>query len=82
MNYKSIEEMKNVDIKSVNPNELVDLESIMVSNQHSKEERINNYIEQIKNPYCFRVGKIIVKVDFTEGGRTFQENLESALKAM
>jgi hypothetical protein len=45
-------------------------------------ERIKDFIRQIKNPYCYRVGKTIVKVSYAEDGDSFEDRLESLLMKM
>lgn len=75
----TLEEMKNVDIRTVDPAGLVDIRDVTVSPEQSREERILNFVRQVGNPYCFRVGKVAVKVSYTEGGATLDERLESLL---
>ncbi|WP_144363378.1 DUF6870 family protein [Clostridium porci] len=74
--------MKDVDIRTVNRNELVDLNTVVIDENQSVEERLESFIEQIKNPYCFRVGDIAVKVVYKENGPTFQQNFEEMLLTM
>ena len=31
------------------------------------------FLQQIKNPYCFRVGDVVVNVAYTEGGPTLND---------
>lgn len=78
----SKEELRSVDLHTIDPNSLVDIRKIKIEESAPKEQRIESYLKQVKNPYCFKVGKVVVKVSFTEGGGTFQEHLETALKAM
>lgn len=63
------EKLKSVDVRKVNPNELTDIMSILEdeNNFENKEIRMKNFIDNVKNPYCFMVGDIIVKSIFTEG---------------
>ena len=57
----SIEEMKSIDIRTVDQETLVDINTIEIDEDLPKKEKIAEFIRQIKNPYCFRVGKMIVK---------------------
>lgn len=79
---EEIQKMKDVDIRTVNRNELVDLNTVVIDENQSVEERLESFIEQIKNPYCFRVGDIAVKVVYKENGPTFQQNFEEMLLTM
>ena len=79
---EEIQKMKDVGIRTVNRNELVDLNTVVIDENQSVEERLESFIEQIKNPYCFRVGDIAVKVVYKENGPTFQQNFEEMLLTM
>lgn len=51
----NVEKMKNLDIRTVDPKELVERQSVKVDMKLPREERIKQYIKQyikqIKNPY-------------------------------
>lgn len=79
---EKIQKMKDVDIRTVNCSQLVDLNTVVIDENQSVEERLESFIEQIKNPYCFRVGDIAVKVIYKENGPTFQQNFEEMLLTM
>ena len=61
----TLEQMKNIDIREVDINDLVDIRDIKINEEKSKEERIRDFIKQVGNPYCYRVGKVVVKLNFT-----------------
>lgn len=63
---QELEAMKNVDVKTVNPDTLVDIRDVKVNVDLPKKERILDLINQIKNPYCFKCGDVIVKVTFED----------------
>lgn len=44
--------------------ELVDIRTIHVDKNLPKEERIKEYIRQIKNPYRFKCGNFVVTAEF------------------
>ena len=74
--------MKEVDIRTVERCQLVDLNSVDIDEAATIAERMEDFIRQIKNPYCFRVGDIAVKVVYKEEGPTFQQNFEEMLLSM
>lgn len=77
---EKLNELKNIDINKVDINTLVDIRDIKV-NQHLRQpERILRYIEEVKNPYCFRYGDYTVKVSFTESGKTLNDCLKLYLE--
>lgn len=79
INREQWQEMKNVDIRTVKKEDLVDLNSVHIDESKPIENRIEDFVQQIKNPYCFRVGDIAVKVVYQENGPTFQQNFEEML---
>lgn len=79
---EEIQKMKDIDIRTVNRSQLVDLNTIVIDENQPVEERLESFVEQIKNPYCFRVGDIVVKVVYKENGPTFQQNFEEMLLTM
>ena len=46
------EAMKAVDIRSVDPSELVDLSTVQIDSSLPVRERVQSYLKQVKNPYC------------------------------
>lgn len=68
-----ISELANVDIEAVNKEELVDVSNFIFDTTVPQEQRAEQVIEAVKNPYCFRVGEMGVKLEFTEHAPTLQE---------
>ena len=66
----TIEEMKAVDIRTVDPKTLVDVTTIKIDENLSKEERVAEFLRQVKNPYCFSVGDVVVKNVYSTDGVT------------
>jgi len=79
MSMYDFEKMKNTDTETVNKEELVDIQTVSVDKNLSKEERIAEFIRQIKNPYCFKCGKFTVRARYAENGPTLEECLQSVL---
>ncbi len=61
---------------SVNITELVDIQDVHVDQNLTKEERVAEFVRQIRNPYCFKCGKFIVHARYAEDG----DSLEDCLK--
>lgn len=60
-------------------NSLVDIRDVKIDTSAPVPERIKSYIEQVKNPYYFRVGDVAVHVSYAENGPSLQEILEGYL---
>jgi mevalonate kinase len=65
-----------MEIKSVDRASLIDIKSVTIDKSLPIEKRMRQYLEQIKNPYCFLCGKTPVKVTFSEVGKTLDEAIK------
>ena len=79
---EKVEEWKNVDVREVDMDTLVDIRDVNIDMDWPREKRIEEYIRQIKNPYCFKVGKVAVKVEFSEGDATFEDRVKEYLESL
>ncbi len=71
--------LKQIDICEIDKNELVNIKDICVDTKKSLSDRISEFVEKVKNPYCFRVGDIAVKVEFENTEVTFEQRFENLL---
>ena len=81
MALPSLEELKKMaqtDIREVDRSQLVDIDSVKINTDLPVEERVKDYLLQIKNPYCYLSHGIIVKISF-RGKRTLEECLKSCV---
>lgn len=78
----SLEAMKAVDVRTVDPSTLVDINDVKINADLPKNERILDFIRQIKNPYCFKCGKIVVKASFADTDVTVEDALENYLLSL
>ena len=58
---------------------LVDIQDVSVDPNLPKEERIREFVRQIKNPYCFKCGKFTVRAQFAPDGPSLEECLKQIL---
>lgn len=79
MTAEDLEEMKNVDLCSVDRNSLVDLQDIKIDQNLPIEQRVKDFVAKVKNPYCFKVGDVVVKVAFNQEGNSFEEQFGKML---
>lgn len=77
---EELQEMAAVDIRTVDKNTLVDLDDVEIHTELSPEERIADYIHQVKNPYCHISNGMIVKISFA-GKDTLEECLSRCISA-
>ena len=70
--------LSEVDIRTVDRSSLVDAESVKINTELSTEERIADYIRQIKNPYCYLYKGMVVKISFS-GKRKLEDCMKDSL---
>lgn len=71
---EKLAEMRSVDIRTVDPDTLVDIKDVHINKDLPPYERVRDYIRQVKNPYCYKSHGVIVKLNFT-GTATMEELL-------
>lgn len=62
--------------------QLVDIRDVKIDRSLPSEERIKSFIEQIKNPYQFKVGSTVVKVSFANTQNTITDNFINMIASM
>jgi hypothetical protein len=78
---KSLKDMQSIDVRTVDAGTLRDIQNVSVNRDFPKEERIQSYLQQIGNPYCFRYGKYVVKLSFSDSGKTLEDCLLAYLRS-
>ena len=78
---EQIHAMRDVDVRTVDPNTLRDIRDVKVNTSLPKRERILDFIRQIGNPYCYRHGKYVVKVSFTDTDVTLEDRMLSYIRS-
>ena len=74
--------MKENDETTADLSSLVDIRDVKVDRSLPVEDRIRSYVEQVKNPYCFRVGDVKVRVSFASNGRTLNDSFTDMLTSL
>lgn len=57
--------MSQIDVETVDKDILVDIRDVNIDLNLSIDERRKQFLEQIKNPYCFKCGDIVIKLVFS-----------------
>lgn len=79
MNQLILSNMRDTDVRTVDPATLADIRDVTVNTSLPREERLLDYLSQIKNPYCFKCGKTVVKISFADTQVTLEDRLEKYL---
>ena len=61
---------------------LVDIRDVRIDRSLPVEERMKSYVEQIKNPYMFKVGNTIVRVSYANTTQTINDNFVNLLMTL
>ena len=78
LNYFDLINLKTAAIADYSKDSLVDLRDVKIDSGKSVPEKMNDYFEQIKNPYLFKVGDMRVKLSFG-GERSFTDALGAVI---
>ena len=74
--------MKSVDPRTVARDTLVQRGSVRLDPDAPREERLREFIHQIKNPYCYLDGKTVVKISFSTTDTTMEDCLAHYLRGL
>ena len=61
---------------------LVDIRDVKIDRSLPVEERMKSYVEQIKNPYLFKVGNTVVRVSYANTTQTINDNFLNLLMSL
>lgn len=53
---------------------LVDIRDVKIDQEQPPEERIRSFVQQVKDPYCFRVGNVKVRVAYAGKDETLNDS--------
>ena len=76
----TLEEMKRVEPCKVDRSKLVQIRDVKVDPKKKKDERIADFVRQIKNPNCYLDGKTVVKISFSDTDRTIEDCISDYLR--
>ncbi len=79
---ENLNTFKNVDIRTVDKSTLTDIRSIKINLNDSPEKKMKDYIDQIKNLYCFLCNGYAVKVEFADTDRTIEDCFSDYIESL
>ena len=72
-NKLNLSELADVDITAVNKEDLVDVSGLTFDTTIPREQRAAQVLRKVKNPYCFRVGDMGVKLEFLDSAPPLED---------
>ncbi len=79
-NKLNLSELADVDITAVNKEDLVDVSGLTFDTTIPREQRAAQVLRKVKNPYCFRVGDMGVKLEFLDNAPPLEDCFTDFLK--
>lgn len=70
-------QLSDIDIEKVDRCTLVNVEEIHIDTSMPATQRMLNYLEEVKNPYCFLCGETPVKVCFAPDSADLGKKLKT-----
>lgn len=58
--------LKNVDLKEIDRDKIIDISDIVIDMEKPKEDRIKTYLENTPNPYFVKCGDILIRMSFSD----------------
>ena len=68
--------------KVIDTSALVDIRDIHIDSELPKEQRIRSFVQQVRDPYCFKVGDVVVKVSYSGGDATLTDRFVNMLSML
>ncbi|MCI8949781.1 MAG: hypothetical protein HFG49_07020 [Lachnospiraceae bacterium] len=62
--------------ESSNIDDLFDIQKLHIDTNLPREERIRQFLDQIKNPYQFRYGDMVIRVRFADNGISLRDRIQ------
>ena len=75
MTLAELDAMRNAT--EINRASLVDIRTIRIDKNLPAAERMEQYLEQIRNPYCFLCGESVVRLRFNEDAGDLKSHLKN-----
>ena len=77
---RNMSAMKEATAQLTDKNSLVDINSVHVDEGLPQNERIAEFVRQIKNPYCFKCGEFTVLSKYVGNGVSLEDCLLRILR--
>ncbi len=79
---EKVEKCRNISFEDVNIEKLKDISEIRISKIKSSKERILDFLNNVENPYIFKVNNILVKIEFSNNNKSAEESITNVIKSL
>lgn len=70
------------DMEQINRHSLSSLDDIVIDTKLSADKRMEKYLKEIGNPYCFLCGDTVVHLSFSDSGNDLDSLLLNFFKRL
>ena len=74
--------LRDVDIKTVDRASLVDLRDVRIDESLPQPQRLLQLFRQIRNPYCYKCGELVIKESFSNNGKSMGDCLKQYIATL
>lgn len=73
---EELEKLKHPEINTTAPGKPVDISDVTIAGA-TAAERLKSFLDQVSNPYCYKVGKMTVHISFAPGAAPLEDKLKA-----
>lgn len=77
---EKLDKCRNLDLSEIDINEVDEITNIKIDRRKSSNERILDFLNEVKNPYIFKVNGRLVRIRFSDTEKTADDCLTSVLQ--
>lgn len=82
LTIEDLQRMSNVDIETVEPETLTDLNNITIDTKKSTSEKLSQFASQTNNIFINKVGDYIVKVSYAKTNMTINDKMKNYISRL
>lgn len=79
MTLHDLSVLKNVNLKEIDKDRIIDINDIIIDMEKPKEDRIKTYLENTPNPYFVKCGDILIRMSFSDNDVRIDDCVERYL---
>ena len=77
---EKLKKYENIPLSEININDVDEITDIKINKRKSSNDRILDFLNEVKNPYVFKVKGKLVKIIFSDTNKTADDCLTDVLK--
>ena len=74
--------MRQVDLKDVNPDDVVDISEIVIDTEQPVSDRVRTYVEAVRNPFLVKIDGYVVKLEYSDCEETLNDRIKQYISKM